>query len=327
MNFDLTDDQRAIQSTARDFLAARYKLEEVRRLALEEELGFTDAQWRELVGLGWPGLVVPEEDGGLGLGVVELTVVQEQLGYALAPTPFLSDVAAGLLLMASDDSDLRSEYLAPLAAGERRGTVALWDADAGWAPDESDLEPSESNGQPSLTGSKMAVTDAAAADFLVVAGAGGRHFLVDAGAPGLTIERSEGLDLTRRVYAVTFDATPARELAGEPGSFDRAYQAIATATAAESVGIAQRTMEMAVDYAKERKQFGRPIGSYQAVSHACAEMLLETEGARSVTLYAAWALDHEPESGALAAAMAKSYASEAGWRVAAAALQVHGGIG
>jgi alkylation response protein AidB-like acyl-CoA dehydrogenase len=327
MNFDLTDDQRAIQSTAREFLAARYKLEEVRRLALEEEQGFTDAQWRELVELGWPGLVVPEEDGGLGLGVVELAVVQEQLGYALAPTPFLSDVAAGLLLTASDESELRSEYLAPLAAGERRGTVALWDADAGWSPDESDLEASESGGELTLAGSKMAVTDAAAADFLVVAGAAGRHFLVDAGAPGLAIEPSEGLDPTRKVYAVTFDGTPARELGGEPGSFERGYQVIATALAAESVGVAQRTMEMAVEYAKERKQFGRPIGSYQAVSHACAQMLLETEGARSVTLYAAWALDHEPESAALASAMAKSYASEAGWRVSAAALQVHGGIG
>ncbi len=112
-----------------------------------------------------------------------------------------------------------------------------------------------------------------------------------------------------------------------PGDADSARDAIAVALAAESVGVARRAMDMAVEYAKDREQFGRPIGAYQAVSHACAQMLLEVEGARSTVLYAAWALDHEPESGPLAAAMAKAYASDAGWRVPAASLQVHGGIG
>ena len=328
MNFDLTDDQRAIQRTARDFLADRYKLEEVRRLALEEERGFTDEQWREIVELGWPGLVVAESDGGLGLGAVELAVVQEELGYALAPTPFLSDVAAALLLGAGDEGGPRSQYLASLAAGEGRGTLALWDADAGWSPDRSSLAGRDGeSGSVRLSGSKMAVPDAAAADFLVVAGADGAHFVVEAGADGLSVEPTEALDPTRKLYSVSFQDTPAAVLGGEPGAIARAYQAIATAVAAESVGVAHRAMDMAVAYAKERQQFGRPIGAYQAVSHACAQMLLETEGARSVTLYAAWALDHEPENAALAASMAKSYATEAGWRVPAAALQVHGGIG
>ena len=327
MNFELTDDQHAIQRTAREFLADRYKPEEVRRLALEDERGFTEEQWREIVELGWPGLVVGEQDGGLGLGMVELAVVQEQLGYALAPSPFLSDVAAALLLDAGAQGALRSEYLAPLGAGERRGTLALWDSDAGWSPDHSSLQARDGDGSVRLTGSKMAVPDAAAADFLVVAGADGAHFVVDAGSEGLTVEATEALDPTRKLYAVSFEDTPARELAAEPEAIARAYDAIATASAAESVGVAQRTMEMAVAYAKERQQFGRPIGAYQAVSHACAQMLLETEGARSVTLYAAWTLDHEPESAPLAASMAKSYASEAGWRVPASALQVHGGIG
>jgi alkylation response protein AidB-like acyl-CoA dehydrogenase len=117
------------------------------------------------------------------------------------------------------------------------------------------------------------------------------------------------------------------ELEPLAGEGERAFDVVAVALAAESVGVARRAMDMAVEYAKEREQFGRPIGAYQAVSHACAQMLLEVEGARSTALYAAWALDHEPESGPLAASMAKAYASDAGWRVPAASLQVHGGIG
>jgi alkylation response protein AidB-like acyl-CoA dehydrogenase len=327
MNFDLTDDQRAIQRTAGEFLAARYKPEEVRRLALEQERGFTDEQWHAIAELGWPGLVVAEAHGGLGLGIVELVVVQEQLGHALAPTPFLSDVGAALLLGAAGEEEIAAEYLPGVATGERRGTVAVWDAGAGWSPADSTLAPAAGDGQPTLTGTKIAVPDAAAADFIVVSAADGRHFVVDAGAPGLEIGSTEALDPTRRLYSVSLSDTPARELRMASEARRWAYEALVTAIAAESVGVAQRAMEMATEYAKERQQFGRPIGAYQAVSHPCAQMLLETEGARSVTLYAGWALDHEPATAELAAAMAKSYAGEAGWRVTAAALQVHGGIG
>jgi alkylation response protein AidB-like acyl-CoA dehydrogenase len=256
MRFELSDDQQAIQRTAREFLADRYPPEEVRRLAFEEERGFTDAQWTAIAELGWPALVVPEEDGGLGLGVVELAVVQEELGAALAPSPFLSTVAAAALI-----------------------------ADAG------------SDGQ--------------------------RERWLPALAEGVGAEPAQSLDPTRRLWSI--EVAGAREPL--PGDGARAGDVIAVALAAESVGVARRTLDMAVEYAKEREQFGRPIGAYQAVSHACAQMLLEVEGARSTTLYAAWALDHEPESGPLAASMAKAYASDAGWRVPAASLQVHGGIG
>jgi alkylation response protein AidB-like acyl-CoA dehydrogenase len=327
VNFDLTDDQRAIQRTATEFLAARYKPEEVRRLALEDDRGFTDEQWTALVELGWPALIVPEEDGGLGLGLVELVVVCEALGHALAPTPFLSNAAAGLLLVAGADSDQRGEYLQPLAEGSRRGTVALWDADGGWGLGGEAVEVEGDGAEARLTGRKIAVPDAGSADFLVVAGPDGRHFIVDADADGVAISPSEGLDPTRKLYEVALQGAAGSELGGDRAALEHGYHAISTAIAAESVGVAQRAMEMAVDYAKERTQFGRPIGAYQAVSHACAQMLLEVEGARSVTLYAAWALNHEPASGPLAAAMAKAYASDAGWRVTASSLQVHGGIG
>jgi alkylation response protein AidB-like acyl-CoA dehydrogenase len=306
MNFDLSEEQQDIRRAAREFLAARYKLEEVRRLALEEERGFTDAQWEEIVGLGWPELAVAQE----GLGIVELAVVAEELGYALAPTPLQSTWAAALLLDAAGEAERLS--------GGKRGTVAQWDEDTDGAPDRSTLGSD-------LRGVKIAVPDAAAADMIVVTASEGRHFVVD--ASDVEIEPVETLDTTRRLYTVRLDGPEADELSGEPAAFARAWHAIAVMTAAESVGLGQRAMEMAVAYAKDRTQFERPIGTYQAVSHACAQMLLEVEGARSAVLWAAWALDHEPETAARAANVAKAYASDCGARVTAAALQVHGGIG
>jgi alkylation response protein AidB-like acyl-CoA dehydrogenase len=296
MNFDLTDDQRSIQSTARDFLASAYPAAEVRRLAYESERGFTDEGWAAMCDLGWPALLVPEEHGGLGLGVVELAVVQEELGAALAPSPFLSTVAAAAVIADAGSDEQRARWLPALAAGEARGAVATVLDDVGWT----------------------AVPDADGADVIVV-----RENDAWALATDTSAEAVEPLDATRRLWRVRAGS----ELDPLPGEGARAYDVVAVALAAESVGVARRAMDMAVQYAKEREQFGRPIGAYQAVSHACAQMLLEVEGARSTTLYAAWALDHEPESGPLAASMAKAYASDAGWRVPAASLQVHGGIG
>jgi alkylation response protein AidB-like acyl-CoA dehydrogenase len=315
MRFELTDDQRAIQQTARDFLASRYPAEEVRRLALEDERGFTDEQWTAIAELGWPALVVGEDDGGLGLGVVELTVLQEQLGYALAPTPLLSTVAAALAISAAGSPDQRSEWLPALAEGERRGTVAPL-----YAPLELDGG--------AVSGMLEAVPDAAGADLLVVPAGHEQVAVVDLRADGVRVEPVDSLDPTRRLSTVTLDGVSATQLeAGDGGALARARDVIAVAVAAESVGVAQRAMEIAVEHARERKQFGQPIGVFQAVAHPCAQMLLEVEGARSAVLFAAWALDHSPDEAPLAAAMAKAYASDAGWRVPAAALQVLGGIG
>ena len=315
MRFELTDDQQAIQQTAREFLASRYPPEEVRRLALEDERGFTDEQWRAIAELGWPALVVPEDDGGLGLGVVELAVIQEQLGYALAPTPLLSTVAAALAIAAAGSAEQRAEWLPAMAEGERRGTVApLY---SGLAFDEG-----------AVSGTLEGVPDAAGADLLVVPAGHEQVAVVDLQGDGVRVEVVEALDPTRRLSTVTLDRAPATTLAaGDGRALARVRDVIAVAVASESVGVAQRAMEMAVAHARDRKQFGRPIGVFQAISHPCAQMLLETEGARSAVLFAAWALDHSPEEAPLAAAMAKAYASDAGWRVPAAALQVLGGIG
>jgi alkylation response protein AidB-like acyl-CoA dehydrogenase len=316
MKFELSDEQTTIKRTAKEFLAARYTSEERRRLA-EDGDGFTDQQWSELAALGWPGVAIAESSGGLGLGVLALAIIQEELGYALAPTPLLSSVSAALILEACGDEELVPE----LADGSRRGALALLD------PPGADGAAPMRFVDGLLHARKVAVPDAGTADVIVVAGAGGSHYLVNREATGVAVEPIGALDPTRKLFNVVFGGVPAFELSGEEGALARAYDTIDVAIAAESLGVAQRTMEMAVDYAKQRQQFGRPIGSNQAVSHRCAQMLLEVEGARALTYYAGWALDDEPASAALAASMAKAYAGEAGWRVPASAIQVHGGIG
>jgi alkylation response protein AidB-like acyl-CoA dehydrogenase len=329
MYFDLTDEQQAIRSTAHDFLASRFKSERIRELAASED-GFDASGWAEMAELGWPGLALPEEWGGQGLGTVELAVLFEEMGYALAPSPLLSNTIAGLALSYCGSDDQRERYLRPLAAGERRGTPALWDAGSSATPGGVRMQAEEEGDGVVLDGEKVLVLDAASADFFLVATADGRRHIVESDADGVAITPETSIDLTRRLSSVRFDGV--RVAAGDslPGSeaeyFD-VFHRLCVALAAESTGVAQRTLEMAVAYAKDRQQFGRPIGAYQAVSHRCAQMLLETENSRSAVYGAAWAADAEPESLHLAASMAKAYASDAGWRVPNASIQVHGGIG
>jgi alkylation response protein AidB-like acyl-CoA dehydrogenase len=327
--FDLNDEQQQIKRTAKEFLASRYKPERIRELS-ETENGFEDSDWTEMAELGWPGLALPEEHGGQGLGIVELAAVFEEMGFALAPSPLLSNTIAGLALAICGSDEQKSEFLAPLAAGEKRGTVALFDADSPAAIGEFTMEARESDGGVVLDGEKVLVMDAGAADFMLVATADGRRHIVERGQDGVTVTAEPSIDLTRKVFAVELDGVEVageRTLPAEQSDYLPVLWRACVALSAELTGIAQRTLEMAVDYAQERQQFGRPIGAYQAVSHRCAQMLLETEGARSATYYAAWTADAEPESLPLAASMAKAYASDAGWRVADDSLQVHGGIG
>jgi alkylation response protein AidB-like acyl-CoA dehydrogenase len=329
MYFDLTDEQQAIKATAREFLAARYKSDRIRELAASEH-GFERSDWEEMAGLGWPGLALPEEWGGQGLGIVDLAVLFEEMGYALAPSPLLSTTVAGLSLAANGTDAQRERWLRPLATGEARGTVALFDAGTAAAIGGFEMEARSDGDAIVLDGEKVLVMDAAGADFLLVATADGRRHLVERGADGVSVRAEPSIDLTRRLHSVSFDGVrvgPEATLGGVQEDYLPVLWRVCVALAAESTGIAQRTMEMAIEYAKDRRQFGRPIGSYQAVSHRCAQMLLETENARSAVYGAAWAADAEPESLPLAASMAKAYASDAGWRVPDASIQVHGGIG
>jgi alkylation response protein AidB-like acyl-CoA dehydrogenase len=294
MNFDFTDDQQAIKSTAREFLASRFKPEKVRELAESGE--YDPGLWDQMAELGWPGIFVDEEHGGQGLGVLELVILTEELGYVAAPSPFLSNAAAGLMVQHAGSDEQRSRLLPGVASGEARGTVGI--VSSGSAPLVPDAELSEF--VVLVDGDSATVVETSSAD----------------------VERVDTIDDTRPFSRVSASGGDALE-----GDVRAALDRVAVALAGELVGLSQKAMEMAVEYAKERQQFGRPIGAYQAVSHNCAQMLMETESARSLTYYAGWAADHEPESLPVAASMAKAYASDAGFRVPARSLQVHGGIG
>jgi alkylation response protein AidB-like acyl-CoA dehydrogenase len=329
MYFDLTDEQQAIRSTAREFLAARYRSERIRELAASEH-GFERKDWEEMAELGWPGLALPEEWGGQGLGIVDLAVLFEEMGYALAPSPLLSTTVAGLALAANGTDAQRERWLRPLASGEVRGTIALFDAGTPATLGGFEMEARVDGDDVVLDGEKVLVMDAATADFFLVATSDGRRHLVERGADGVSVTAERSIDLTRRLYSVRFDGVrvgPEAILDGGQEDYLPVLWRACVAIAAESTGVGQRAMEMAVEYAKDRRQFGRPIGAYQAVSHRCAQMLLETENSRSAVYGAAWVADAEPVSLPLAASMAKAYASDAGWRVADASIQVHGGIG
>ena len=291
MRFDFDDTQREIKDTARQFLSTRFKPEKVRELA--ESGSYDDALWREVSELGWPGIAIAEQYGGQGLGMVELMILCEELGQACAPLPFLTNACAGLVIEGAGSDEQKQRWLGGIASGEGRGAF----------------------GDPDV------LIDGEGAACAVVYGADDGVRVADLG--GVALEPLDLIDATRRYSA------PLGDGAGEPvpGASAPATDRILIAVAADLVGIAQRAMEMAVDYAKDRKQFDRPIGAYQAVSHQCAEMLYDVEEARSLTYFAAWAADADPDSLPLAAAMAKARASEAAWEVCKASIQVHGGIG
>ncbi len=294
MDFGLSDEQREIKSTAREFLAARLKPEKVRELA-ESGDPYDDEIWAEMCELGWPGIAVPEEHGGQGLGMVELVILQEELGYACAPSPFVANACAGLFIADAGSDSQRERWLPGIASGEGRGAVAM----------TPDAEP--------IVGAAEG-----AAVLVLNDGDGGR--LVEPSAASL--ERLDMIDATRAYYRVAADGGD--PLPGEvAGAVDKA----AIALAAELMGVGQRALDMATDYAKEREQFGRPIGAYQAVSHRLADMLWAVEEARSLTLYAAWVADAEPDSLPLAASMAKARASDAAASITHDAIQTFGGIG
>jgi alkylation response protein AidB-like acyl-CoA dehydrogenase len=329
MYFDLTDEQRAIRETAKEMLAARFKSERMREIAASDD-GTDAAGWAEMAELGWTGLATPEEWGGQGLGIVELAVLFEELGYALAPSPLFSATVAAIALAECGSDEQRERWLRPLAEGKIRGTYAAVDAGSTGTPGAFTLEAKADGDGVVLNGEKTLVPDVAGADFFLVPTSDGRRHLVEAGAEGVTVVPEISIDTTRRLSSIRFEGVrvaPEATLPGAGADYTAVFDRACVALAAESTGIAQRTMEMAVAYAKDRQQFGRPIGAYQAVSHRCAQMLLEAENSRSAVYGAAWAADAAPEELPRAASMAKAYASDAGWRVPDASIQVHGGIG
>jgi alkylation response protein AidB-like acyl-CoA dehydrogenase len=321
MQFGLSESQQILKDTARQFLAGECPIAEVRRV-METPTACDAGLWSKLAGQGFTGMIFPEEYGGMGLGKVELVLFMEEAGYALLPGPFFSTVVlAGSMMNAVATPEQKKKYLSRIAAGEARSTLAILEANGSWDP--ADIQMTADGNK--LSGSKLFVTDAGVADFILVAARNG-VFLVDSKAQGLRIAPMRGIDFTRKIYSVEFSNTPAEKL----GSLDVLSSALAVATtalAAEMVGGMQRALETTVAYAKTRKQFGKPIGIYQAVQHQCADMYLETESARSAAYYAAWALEENAPDAAVAVSIAKMYASDASRTVGNRGIQVHGGMG
>jgi len=321
MQFGLNESQQILQDSARQFFAGEYPSSEVRRL-LETDTAFDATMWAKLAEQGYTGIIFPEGAGGVGLGLVELILLMEEAGRALLPGPFFSTVAlAGALLRTMPPHTATGKYLSAISRGEARATVALVEASGGWDP--ADTQIAAANGR--LTGEKLFVTDAAAAHWLLVVARNG-VFLVQADSPGLRVTPMRGIDLTRKVYAVTFENTPAEKLC-EVSAVPKALDIATAALCAEMVGGMQRALELTVEYAKTRKQFGKPVGAFQAVQHQVADMYLELESSRSATYYAAWALEENAPDAAAAVSIAKIYTSEASRTVGNRAIQVHGGMG
>jgi alkylation response protein AidB-like acyl-CoA dehydrogenase len=321
MEFGLTESQEFLKDSARKFFAGECPSAEMRRL-METDTAYDAALWSKLTDQGYTGIIFPEEYGGVGLGKVELMLLLEEAGRALLPGPFFSTVVlAGSVLDAVSTPANKKKYLAPICRGEARATVAILEASASWNPRNVQL--SAANGK--LTGEKLFVSDAAVADFLVVVARNG-VFVADSKARGLKVSPMSGMDLTRKLYIVEFTNTPAEEI-GSPKDLPRAFDVATAALAAELVGGMQRTLEITVEYAKTRKQFGKPIGMFQAVQHQCADMYLETESARSAVYYAGWALEENSPDAANAVSIAKMYASDAGRTVGNRGIQIHGGMG
>ena len=321
MEFGLSESQQLLKDNARKFFAGECPMAEVRRI-METDTAYDAALWAKMVEQGYTGIIFPEEYGGVGLGKVEFILLMEEAGRALVPGPFFSTVAlAGTLIDAIADPEQKKRYLAPICAGEARSTVAVLEATASWEPTQVQI--TGVNGK--LTGEKLFVTDAAVADWIIVVARNG-VFLVHAQAPGIKISPMSGLDLTRKLYSVQFNSTSAEKL-GDADGLTRALDVATAALVGEMVGGMQRTLDITVEYAKTRKQFGKPIGSFQAVQHQCADMYLETESSRSAAYYAAWALEENAPDAEVAVSIAKMYASDAGRTVGNRGIQVHGGMG
>ena len=336
MNLGVSAEQRELRDSVRRFLTERAPLTRVREL-METADGIDPGVWRQAgAQLGLPGIAVPEEYGGAGFSFAEQAIVLEELGAALFTGPYLaSAVLAATTLLASDDEEARKDLLPGIAAGETVATLAFTEDGGSWDPASIGLAAAYDDTGWRLDGHKSFVLDGHTADLILAVAAAGTDgklslFAVNADTVGLTRHALPTLDQTRKLARLAFNGTPAR-LVGEPGAaravLDRTLDVAAIALAAEQLGGAQRALDMAVAYAKVRQQFGRPIGSFQAIKHRCADLLLEVESLRSAVGYAAAAVAAGSTEVPVLAPLLKAYASEVYSHVAGENIQIHGGIG
>ena len=334
MNFAFDEDQDELRKTVRAFLDAKSPESSVRE-QMETETGYDTAVWSQMAEqMGLQGLHVPEEFGGSGFSYVELGIVLEEMGRSLLCAPFFSTVvlAANTLIHSGDDS-AKKTYLPGIASGETVATLAYTEPSGKWDESGVEMTATAAGDGYTLSGTKMYVLDGHTANLIIVAartGAGVSLFAVDGGASGLTRTALSTMDQTRKQARLEFDNTPATLVGGDGEGWNTLSQVldlVAIGLAAEQVGGAQKVLEMAVEYAKVRVQFGRPIGSFQAIKHKCADMLLEVESSKSAAYYGMWCASEMNDELPSVASLAKAYCSEAYFHAAAENIQIHGGIG
>ena len=334
MKFAESPEQGELRDSVRRFLAEKSPSAAVRE-QMESHEGYDRAVWEQASAqLGLTGIGIPEAYGGAGFGFVEQCIVLEEMGRSLYCGPyFASAVLAATVLARCDDEPARKRYLPGIASGEVIATLAITGDGERWDGTDQALTARASDGAWQLSGYRGLVLDGHNADLIVVAAptAGGTSlFAVPGDAPGLTATALPSLDQTRRLARLDFDGVPA-ELIGTEGTAATALGSTmdiaVVALAAQQLGGAQAALDMAVGYAKVREQFDRPIGSFQAIKHKCADLMLEIESARSAVIYGAWAVAEEAEDVAVVAPLVKAYVSETFHHAAAENIQIHGGIG
>ena len=338
MEFDLSKPQKLLKDSAREFLSRHCKSKRVREL-MNTETANDDELWQAMAEQGWTSLVIPEEYGGLGAGLLDLAVVCEEMGRACLPGPFQATTFSTALIDRAASPKQKAEYLEGIAGGSLKATVAQLEETADWDLKAVTLKAVRDNGQLRVSGRKLFVPDAATADLLICvatdSGNGESPVIlpISKGAEGIETKLMPSMDATRKIYEVEFNNVRVNgaDVFGADGNafgaLVHATQVATVALCAEMVGGMQWILDTTVEYAKTRQQFGRPIGSFQAVQHQCADMLLMTESARSATYYAAWAVTEGTPNAGTAVSIAKAYCSDAFREVGNRGVQVHGGIG
>ena len=322
MEFGLTEEHRLLQETLRGFAAKECPAARLREL-FETGAGHDPELWRGLAEMGVTGLAIPEEYGGAGLEILDLALAAETLGIAALPGPFLGHALSGLAVALGGSARQRERWLPRLAAGDVVGTIAFGEVDGRFEPDAWTARADGGR----LSGAKAWVPFGAAADLLVVGTAGGGLALVERGAPGVEVTPVDGLDRTRPLTAVAFAKAPCDVLPDGATAAGRVRDTGLVLLAADAFGTAEKLLELSIDYARTREQFGQPIAQFQAVKHQLADLATEIEPMRGLVWYAAHAQDHVRTDAERSAAIAKAHVTDRAVEVARAGVQLHGGIG
>jgi len=339
MDLGLDEQQEMLKNFARDFLEKECPESLVREME-EDEKGYSPELWQKMAQQGWMGLIIPEEYNGTGMNVCELVVLLEEFGRALVPGPFISTVVlGGVPIMEAGTEEQKQQFLPKIASGELIMTLALTEPSAKWTADGVQLEAKKAGNEYVVNGTKLFVQDAHVSDHMIVAartGGSGEDgitlFIVDSKSPGIKFEVLKTIAADKQCE-VMFDnvKVPSSSMLGGEGKgwpiIEKTKDVATVAACAYLVGLSQMDFDVTLNYAKERVQFGRPIGSFQAIQHKLADAVIDVDGSRFITYKAAWSLQEGEPDADLMISMAKAWTSDASRRVVAHGQQIHGGIG